>query len=533
MIDPTVTPPTPDPSLLTIDVFAVYEQDAIALLVYRLPDVSAPIAEVGTDYNSYVISDSFLLQPGDYVFMVRYEWLGILHSPLSLEVNEMEYACRTLPCVNSLSISASGIQEYTGSTVGLFYCETGVCMIYKDNSTEPFLSLSESDGRKMMVIEPGFYSAGKGVIEVVVKNVDFSLDEGWFGFSLRNDGSIHFECPNGYAEVTFTHTRSELGPESFTLQQNGETKKSFESSMFEKTVYTYCLLPGEYSLSLNDFSSSSSVTVQQCGSSLGSFTSQDPSPSFTVSTDCQPVVCDEDNVLVSIAAGSCPRLILAEYSPRNEVFIAFDNHMPEVHLCLKKNSLFFIRESSYWQSSGVFIHVTGLNEMGGYVNEYEELWFSTSEGKVDPPSDYHGRFVFDSPSQFDSIPSDVEVIVGLFIDCDGEPLPTLDFSSFAKLQLLTLREICSSTTSIVISGLNHLKSIEIHGRYDSDIPLNSLMIKNCPYLTHLEIYRVHYCSSVEIDGTLHSSYSQIGVPVLGNVDIDSSLNRMESGRMIR
>ena len=506
MIDPTVTPPTPDPSLLTIDVFAANEEDAVALLVYRLPDVSTPIAEVGTNYRSYMISDSFLLQPGDYVFVVRCGWLGILPSPLSLEVNEMEYTCRILPCVNSLSISTSGIQE-CNSTVGLFSCDMGVCMIYKDNSTEPFLSLSDSDGLKTMVIEPGFYSAGRSTVEVVVKNVDFYLDEGWFGFALKSDGSFHFECSNGYAKVTFTHTRSALGPESFTLQQNGETKKSFESSVFEKTVYTSCLLPGEYSLSLNDFSSSSSVTVQQCGSSLGSFTSQDASLSFTVSTDCQPVVCDEDSVLVSIAAGSCPRLILAEYSPRNEVFIAFDNHMPEVHLCLKKNTLFFIRESSYWQSSGVFIHVTGLNEMGGYVNEYEELWFSTSEGKADPPSDYHGRFVFDSPSQFGSIPSDVEVIVGLFSDCDGEPLPTLDFSSFAKLQLLTLREICSNTTSIVISGLNHLKSIEIHGRYDLDIPLNSLTIKNCPSLTHLAMFEVQYCTSVEIDGTLHSSYS--------------------------
>lgn len=506
MIDPTVTPPTPDPSLLTIDVFAAHEEDAIALLVYRLPDVSTPIAEVGTDYRSYVISDSLLLQPGDYVFVVRYGWLGILPSPLSLEVNEMEYTCRTLPCVNSLSISASGIQEYTGSTVGLFRCSTDTCAIYKDNSTEPFLSLSESDGLKMMVIEPGFYSAGKGTVEVAVKNVDFSLDEGWFGFSLRSDGSVHFECSNSYAEVTFTHTRSELGPESFTLQQNGETKKSFESSMFEKTVYSYCLLPGEYSLSLNDFSSSSSVTVQQCGSSLGSFTSQDPSPSFTVSTDCQPVVCDEDSVLVSIAAGSYPPLILAEYSPRNEVFIAFDDHMPEVHLCLKKNSLFFIRQFSY--SSGVFIHVTGLKEMDGYVDEYEELWFSTSEGKADPPSDYHGRFVFDSPSQFGSIPSDVEVIVGLFSNCDGEPLPTLDFSSFSKLQLLTVREICSGTTSIVISGLNRLKSVSVYGSYDSEIALNSLTIKNCPSLTHLVISEVHYCTSVEIDGTLHSSYPQ-------------------------
>ena len=507
MIDPTVTPPTPDPSLLTIDVFAAHDERAVALLVYRLPDVSTPIAEVGTNYRSYMISDSFLLQPGDYAFVVRHEWLGFQASPLSLEVNEMEYTCRILPCVNSLSIDASGIQE-CNSTVGLFSCDMGVCMIYKDNSTEPFLSLSESDGLKMMVIEPGFYSAGKGMINMVVKNVDFSLDEGWFGFSLRSDGSVHFECPNGYTEVTFTHDRSELGPESFTLQQNGETKKSFESSMFEKTVYTYCLLPGEYSLSLNDFSSSSSVTVQQCGSSLGSFTSQDASLSFTVSTDCQPVVCDDDNVLVSIAAGSYHQLILAEHSPRNEVFIAFDDHMPEVHLCLKKNSLFFIRQSSYWYSSGVFIHVTGLKEMDGYVDEYEELWFSTSEGKVDPPSDYHGRFVFDSPSQFASIPSDVEVIVGLFSDCDGEPLSTFDFSSFSKLQLLTLREICSSTTSIVISGLNHLKSIEIHGRYDSEIALNSLTIKNCPSLTHLVISEVHYCASVEIDGTLHSSYPQ-------------------------
>lgn len=505
MIDPTVTPPTPDPSLLTIDVFAAHEQDAIALLVYRLPDVSTPIAEVGTNYRSYVISDSFLLQPGDYVFVVKHEWLGFQASPLSLEVNEMEYTCRILPCVNSLSVSASGIQEYTGSTVGLFRCSTDTCAIYKDNSTEPFLSLSDSDGLKTMVIEPGFYSAGKGSTDIIVKNVDFYLDEGWFGFSLRNDGSIHFECSNGYAEVTFTHTRSELGPESFTLQQNGETKKSFESSVFEKTVYIYCLLPGEYSLSLNDFSSSSSVTVQQCGSSLGSFTSQDASLSFTVSTDCQPVVCDEDNVLVSIAAGSYPPLILAEYSPRNEVFIAFDDHMPEIHLCLKKNSLFFIRQFSY--SSGVFVHVTGLNEMEGYVDEYEELWFSTSEGKADPPSDYHGRFVFDSPSQFGSIPSDVEVIVGLFSNCDGEPLPTLDFSSFSKLQFLTVHRICSGTTSIVISGLNHLKSVSVYGSYDSEIALNSLTIKNCPSLTHLVISEVQYCTSVEIDGTLHSSYS--------------------------
>ena len=505
MIDPTVTPPTPDPSLLTIDVFAAHEQDAIALLVYRLPDLFTPIAEVGSDYRSYVISDSFLLQPGDYVFVVRYEWLGILHSPLSLEVNEMEYTCRILPCVNSLSVSASGIQEYTGSTVGLFYCSTNTCAIYKDNNTEPFLSLSDSDGRKMMVIEPGFYSAGRSTVEVVVKNVDFYLDEGWFGFALKSDGSFHFECSNGYAKVTFTHTRSALGPESFTLQQNGETKKSFESSVFEKTVYSYCLLPGEYSLSLNDFSSSSSVTVQQCGSSLGSFTSQDASLSFTVSTDCQPVVCDEDNVLVSIAAGSYPPLILAEYSPRNEVFIALDDHMPEVHLCLKKNSLFFIRQFSY--SSGVFVHVTGLKEMEGYVDEYEELWFSTSEGKADPPSDYHGRFVFDSPSQFGSIPSDVEVIVGLFSNCDGEPLPTLDFSSFSKLQLLTVRDICSSTTSIVVSGLNHLKSVSVYGSYDSEIALNSLTIKNCLSLTHLAMFEVQYCTSVEIDGTLHSSYS--------------------------
>lgn len=505
MIDPTVTPPTPDPSLLTIDVFAAHEQDAIALLVYRLPDLSAPIAEVGSDYRSYVISDSFLLQPGDYVFVVKHEWLGFQYSPLSLELNGMEYTCRILPCVNSLSVSASGIQEYTGSTVGLFRCSSDTCAIYKDNNTEPFLSLSDNDGLKVMVIEPGFYSAGKGMINMVVKNVDFSLDEGWFGFALKSDGSFHFECSNGYAKVTFTHTRSALGPESFTLQQNGETKKSFESSVFEKTVYTSCLLPGEYSLSLNDFSSSSSVTVQQCGSSLGSFTSQDPSPSFTVSTDCQPVVCDEDNVLVSIAAGSYPPLILAEYSPRNEVFIAFDDHMPEVHLCLKKNSLFFIRQFSY--SSGVFVHVTGLNEMEGYVDEYEELWFSTSEGKADPPSDYHGRFVFDSPSQFGSIPSDVEVIVGLFSNCDGEPLPTLDFSSFSKLQLLTVRDICSSTTSIVVSGLNHLKSVSVYGSYDSEIALNSLTIKNCPSLTHLAMFEVQYCTSVEIDGTLHSSYS--------------------------
>ena len=505
MIDPTVTPPTPDPSLLTIDVFAAHEQDAIALLVYRLPDLFTPIAEVGSDYRSYVISDSFLLQPGDYVFVVRYEWLGILHSPLSLEVNEMEYTCRILPCVNSLSVSASGIQEYTGSTVGLFRCSSDTCAIYKDNNTEPFLSLSDNDGLKVMVIEPGFYSAGRSTVEVVVKNVDFYLDEGWFGFALKSDGSFHFECSNGYAKVTFTHTRSALGPESFTLQQNGETKKSFESSVFEKTVYSYCLLPGEYSLSLNDFSSSSSVTVQQCGSSLGSFTSQDTSSSFTVSTDCQPVVCDEDNVLVSIAAGSYPPLILTEYSPRNEVFIAFDDHMPEVHLCLKKNSLFFIRQFSY--SSGVFVHVTGLNEMEGYVDEYEELWFSTSEGKADPPSDYHGRFVFDSPSQFGSIPSDVEVIVGLFSNCDGEPLPTLDFSSFSKLQLLTVRDICSSTTSIVVSGLNHLKSVSVYGSYDSEIALNSLTIKNCLSLTHLAMFEVQYCTSVEIDGTLHSSYS--------------------------
>lgn len=505
MIDPTVTPPTPDPSLLTIDVFAAHEQDAIALLVYRLPDLFTPIAEVGSDYRSYVISDSFLLQPGDYVFVVRYEWLGILHSPLSLEVNEMEYTCRILPCVNSLSVSASGIQEYTGSTVGLFRCSSDTCAIYKDNNTEPFLSLSDNDGLKVMVIEPGFYSAGRSTVEVVVKNVDFYLDEGWFGFALKSDGSFHFECSNGYAKVTFTHTRSALGPESFTLQQNGETKKSFESSVFEKTVYSYCLLPGEYSLSLNDFSSSSSVTVQQCGSSLGSFTSQDASLSFTVSTDCQPVVCDEDNVLVSIAAGSYPPLILAEYSPRNEVFIAFDDHMPEVHLCLKKSSLFFIRQFSY--SSGVFIHVTGLKEMDGYIDEYEELWFSTSEGKADPPSDYHGRFVFDSPSQFGSIPSDVEVIVGLFSNCDGEPLPTLDFSSFSKLQLLTVRDICSSTTSIVVSGLNHLKSVSVYGSYDSEIALNSLTIKNCPSLTHLAMFEVQYCTSVEIDGTLHSSYS--------------------------
>lgn len=505
MIDPTVTPPTPDPSLLTIDVFAAHEQDAIALLVYRLPDLFTPIAEVGSDYRSYVISDSFLLQPGDYVFVVKHEWLGFQYSPLSLEVNEMEYTCRILPCVNSLSVSASGIQEYTGSTVGLFRCSSDTCAIYKDNNTEPFLSLSDNDGLKVMVIEPGFYSAGRSTVEVVVKNVDFYLDEGWFGFALKSDGSFHFECSNGYAKVTFTHTRSALGPESFTLQQNGETKKSFESSVFEKTVYTSCLLPGEYSLSLNDFSSSSSVTVQQCGSSLGSFTSQDTSSSFTVSTDCQPIVCDEDNVLVSIAAGSYPPLILAEYSPRNEMFIAFDDHMPEIHLCLKKNSLFFIRQFSY--SSGVFVHVTGLNEMEGYVDEYEELWFSTSEGKADPPSDYHGRFVFDSPSQFGSIPSDVEVIVGLFSNCDGEPLPTLDFSSFSKLQLLTVRDICSSTTSIVVSGLNHLKSVSVYGSYDSEIALNSLTIKNCLSLTHLAMFEVQYCTSVEIDGTLHSSYS--------------------------
>lgn len=507
VVDPTVTPPTPDPSLLTIDVFAAHDERAIALLVYRLPDLSIPIAEVGTDYRSYVISDSFLFQPGDYAFVVRHEWLGFQASPLSLEVNGMEYSIHTLPFAISLSISASGVQE-SNSTVGLFSCDMGVCMIYKDNNTEPFLSLSDSDGLKVMVTESGFYSAGKGMINIVVKNVAFSLDERSFGFALRSDGSVHFECPNGYAKVTFTHTRSELGPESFTLQQNGETKKSFESSMLEKTVYTSCLLPGEYSLSLNDFSSSSSVTVQQCGSSLGSFTSQHASLSFTVSTDCQPVVCDDDNVLVSIAAGSCPRLILAEYSPRNEVFIVFDSNMPEVHLCLKKSSLFFIRQFLYWYSSGVFIHVTGLKEMDGYVDEYEELWFSTSEGKADPPSDYHGRFVIASPSQFGSIPSDVEVIVGLFSDCDGEPLPILDFSSFAKLQLLTVREICSGTTSFVISGLNRLRSIDIHGRYDSDIVLNSFTIKNCPSLTHLEVSEVHYCASVEIDGTLHSSYSQ-------------------------
>ena len=141
------------------------------------------------------------------------------------------------------------------------------------------------------------------------------------------------------------------------------------------------------------------------------------------------------------------------------------------------------------------------------MDEYEELWFSTSEGKADPPSDYHGRFVFDSPSQFGSIPSDVEVIVGLFSNCDGEPLPTLDFSSFSKLQFLTVHRICSGTTSIVISGLNHLKSVSVYGSYDSEIALNSLTIKNCPSLTHLVISEVQYCTSVEIDGTLHSSYS--------------------------
>lgn len=507
MIDPTVTPPTPDPSLLTIDVFAAHEQDAIALLVYRLPDLFTPIAEVGSDYRSYVISDSFLLQPGDYVFVVRYEWLGILHSPLSLEVNEMEYTCRILPCVNSLSVSASGIQEYTGSTVGLFRCSSDTCAIYKDNNTEPFLSLSDNDGLKVMVIEPGFYSAGRSTVEVVVKNVDFYLDEGWFGFALKSDGSFHFECSNGYAKVTFTHTRSALGPESFTLQQNGETKKSFESSVFEKTVYSYCLLPGEYSLSLNDFSSSSSVTVQQCGSSLGSFTRQDATPSFTVTSKCEPLVCDGDSVLVSIATGSTVSLILAEYSPRSEVQFSFDGRLPEVHCCLKKSSLFFVRPYSededslrpYAEEVRINICIPGVHMIAEYVRALEELWFSTSHGRADPPSGYHGRFVFTTPSQFGSIPSDIEVIIGSLHDCNGGSLPTLDFSSFPKLQFLALQGICSDTTSIVISGLSHLKYVSVYHDDSNEVESGSLTIKNCPSLVVVSVSWLHF-TSIEIDG---------------------------------
>ena len=505
MIDPTVTPPTPDPSLLVIDVLAVSEDEDVALMVYRLPDLSTPIAEVGTDYNSYVVSDSFLLQPDDYAFVVRHQWSGYMSSSLSLGINEMEYTCHGLPCVYSLSISASGIQQ-SNSTVGVLFCETDLCTIYRDDITEPFLSEIEPEG-SIMMIEPGSYYSGNGNVEVIANGMVYNLNEDSYRVSFGSDGSVHFECPRGSVEVVFTHSKSGFDPESFTIQQNGKTKKTCSSSLFERNVFTSCLLPGEYSLSLDDFSSSSSVTVQQCGSSLGSFTRQDATPSFTVTSECEPLVCDGDSVLVSIATGSTVSLILAEYSPRSEVQFSFDGRLPEVHCCLKKSSLFFVRPYSededslrpYAEEVRINICIPGVHMIAEYVRALEELWFSTSHGRADPPSGYHGRFVFTTPSQFGSIPSDIEVIIGSLHDCNGGSLPTLDFSSFPKLQFLALQGICSDTTSIVISGLSHLKYVSVYHDDSNEVESGSLTIKNCPSLVVVSVSWLHF-TSIEIDG---------------------------------
>lgn len=503
MIDPTVTPPTPDPSLLVVDVLAVSEDENVALMVYRLPDLSTPIAEVGTDYNSYVVSDSFLLQPDDYAFVVRHQWSGYMDSSLSLSINEMEYTCHGLPCVYSLSISASGIQQ-SNSTVGVLFCETDLCTIYRDDITEPFLSVIES-GESIMMIEPGSYYSGNGTVEVIVNGMVYYLNEDSYRVSFESDGSVHFECPRGSVEVVFTHSKSGLDPESFTIQRNGETKKTCSSSLFERNVFASCLLPGEYSLSLDDFSSSSSVTVQQCSSSLGSFTRQDATPSFTVTSECEPLVCDGDSVMVSIATVSTVSLILAEYSPRSEVQFSFDGHLPEVHYCLKKNSLFFVRPFSeddslrpYSEYVRISICIPDVHMITEFVRALEELWFSSSHGRADPPSGYHGRFVFTTPSQFGSIPSDVEVIIGSLLDCNGGSMPTVDFSSFLKLQFLALQIICSDTTSIVISGLSHLKYVSVyHGGID-EVESGSLTIKNCPSLVVVSVSWLRF-TSIEID----------------------------------
>ena len=494
MIDPTVTPPTPDPSLLVVDVLAVSEDEYVALMVYRLPDLSTPIAEVGTDYNLYVVSDSFLLQPDDYAFVVRHQWSGYTGSSFSLGINEMEYTCHGLPCVYSVSISTSGIQQ-NNSTAGVLFCETDLCTIYRDDITEPFLSEIEF-GESIMMIEPGSYYSGKGNAEVIVNGMMYYLNEDSYRVSFESDGSAHFECPRGSVEVVFTHSKSGLDPESFTIQQNGKTKKTCSSSLFERNVFTSCLLPGKYSLSLDDFSSSSSVTVQQCGSSLGSFTRQDATPSFTVTSECEPPVCDGDSVLVSIATGSTVSLILAEYSPRSELQFSFDGRLPEIHYCLKKNSLFFVRP--YSEDVRISICIPDVHMITEFVRALEELWFSSSHGRADPPSGYHGRFVFTTPSQFGSIPSDVEVIIGSLLDCNGGSMPTVDFSSFLKLQFLALQRICSDTTSIVISGLSHLKYVSVyHGGID-EVESGSLTIKNCPSLVVVSVSWLHF-TSIEID----------------------------------